>query len=25
VPLESIMSATKVICKIAELTQKRYI
>ena len=24
VPLESIMSATKVICKIAELTQKRY-
>ena len=25
VPLESIMSATKVICKIAELTQKRYL
>ena len=24
VPLESILSATKVICKIAELTQKRY-
>ena len=25
VPLESIMSATKVICKIAELTQQRYL
>lgn len=25
VPLESILSATKVICKIAELTQKRYL
>ena len=25
VPLESIISATKVICKIAELTQKRYL
>ena len=25
VPLESIMSATEVICKIAELTQKRYL
>ena len=25
VPLESILSATEVICKIAELTQKKYI